>query len=82
MDEVHNFLAIYYHCTALAEAHVLSQADRYACNETYQQVKRLFIGVDLTQALTIEQNAKAYDLFKSWEAAHPEIVQALKTRYR
>jgi hypothetical protein len=82
MDDLLTLLSVYYHCTALAEAHQLDQTHRFPCNETYQQAKRLFLEGPLAQpgsTLTQEQNTRAYLLFKSWEAENADLVRALKS---
>lgn len=78
MEELLSYLTVYYECTAMAEAAELSQSGRFACNETYQQIKRLFLGADKTQILTHEQNVEAFRLFKAWEADNPILRQELK----
>lgn len=80
MDELWTYVAAYYQCTALAEAHVLTQTERFACNETYQQVKRLILGADVTQHLTREQNLEAYVRFKSWEVENAELIKLFGLR--
>ncbi len=83
MDPLLELLRVYYECTALAEAHVLTQTQRFACNETYQQAKRLFLDGDLAHPgsiLTKEQNTQAYLLFKSWEAENASLVAQLRAR--
>ena len=77
MDELWIYVSAYYQCTALAEAHVLTQTERFACNETYQQVKRLIIGAEVTQPLTREQNVQAYLLFKDWEIENAGLIKLL-----
>lgn len=80
MDELWTYVGTYYQCTALAEAHVLTQAERFACNETYQQIKRLIVGVDLSQPLTPKQNVEAYLMFKSWEVENAGLIQLFGLR--
>ena len=83
MEDFTTLLTVYYQCTAMAEAHVLTQVERFACNETYQQVKRLFLDGDLSRPgsfLTHEQNTQAYLLFKSWEIENASLVETLKSR--
>ena len=80
MDYIWTYVSAYYHCTALAEAHVLTQTERFACNETYQQVKRLFLGADLTQQLTPTQNTQAYILFKNWEVENAGLIRLFGLR--
>ena len=71
-------LTLYYNCTALATDGLLTQAERFACNETYQQVKRVFAEEDLSTRLTAEQNIRAYRSFKVWEQENAALVQVLK----
>lgn len=78
MEDILSFMSIYYKCSALAENWELTQPERFACNETYQIIKRLFVDAEVRQLLTPEQNAEGYRLFKSWEAANPDVVQSLK----
>ena len=83
MEDLLPMLSVYYQCTAMAEAHVLTQIERFACNETYQQVKRLFLDGDLAQpgsVLTRAQNTEAYLLFKSWEVENVGLVEQLKAQ--
>lgn len=82
MDDFLSLISVYYQCTALAEAHVLTQIERFACNETYQQAKRLLLDGDLAQPgsiLTREQNTEAFLRFKSWEVENANLVARLKT---
>jgi len=80
MEDLLNFITVYYQCSALAETYELSQPQRFACNETYQIIKRLFLDAELKQVLTHEQNTEGYLLFKSWEAENPALVQSLQSR--
>lgn len=76
-------LALYYKCTALAEDGLLTQSERFACNATYQQAKRMFLEEPLhdpSVVLTTEQNTLAYLRFKDWEAENPEVVRDLKAQ--
>ena len=82
MTELLNLLEVYYQCTALAEAHQLTQLERFACNETYQQVKRLFLEGDLARpgsVLTQEENTRAYLAFKDWEIENAALVERMRT---
>ncbi|MEJ8560307.1 hypothetical protein QTO30_03000 [Yoonia sp. GPGPB17] len=82
MDQLLQLLSVYYECTALAEAHQLTQIERFACNETYQQAKRLFLEGALARPgsiLTKEQNTEAYLLFKAWEVENAALVAALRS---
>jgi len=82
MEDLLNLLSVYYQCTALAELHQLTQVERFACNETYQQAKRLFLDGDLARPgsiLTHEQNTRAYLLFKSWEVENAALVKTLRS---
>lgn len=81
--ELVTLLAIYYACSQEAEHGRLTQEERFACNVTYQQAKRLFLdeaerapGTQITPA----QNVKAYRRFKAWEQENAEIVHMLKSR--
>ena len=74
-------LALYYKCTALATDGLLTQSERFACNATYQQTKRMFLEEPLQDpsvVLTREQNSLAYLRFKDWEAENAQLVQDLK----
>jgi len=82
MEDLLTLLDVYYQCTALAEAHQLSQIERFACNETYQQAKRLFLDGPLQHPgsiLTPEQNMQAYLRFKSWEVENADLVAQLRS---
>ena len=82
MEDFVALITIYYECSALAEAHVLTQTERFACNETYQQAKRLFLDGPLAEPgsiLTREQNTQAFLLFKAWEADNAALVAQLKS---
>ena len=83
MAEIIALLSIYYNCTALAAAGLLTQTERFACNGTYQQAKRLFIEDELEGShvvLTADQNTRAYLRFKAWETENAELVRTLKAR--
>ena len=80
MEELWNHLVTYYHCSTLAETWQLTQPERFACNDTYQQIKRLFVGAELDQRLTAQQNLEAYQLFKSWESENASLVEYLRLR--
>ena len=75
-------LAAYYACVALANEGALSQAQRFACNDTYQSAKRMFLPEDASPGaiLTPGQNVRAYLRFKRWETENPDIVRALQPR--
>lgn len=82
MDDFLSLITVYYECSALAEAHVLTQVERFACNETYQQAKRLFLDGPQSlpgSALTRDENTRAFLLFKEWEAANADLVAQLKS---
>ncbi|WP_143515378.1 hypothetical protein [Pseudooctadecabacter jejudonensis] len=82
MDDFLALITVYYECSALAEAHVLSQVERFACNETYQQAKRLLLDGPLSEPgsiLTRDQNTQAFLAFKEWEAANAALVAQLKS---
>ena len=81
MSDLLDLLRVYYQCTPLAEAGLLTQVERLACNETYQQAKRLFLDGDLRlpgSHLTPEQNTNAYLAFKMWEAENVDLIRKLK----
>lgn len=83
MEDLLTLLNVYYQCTALAEAHQLTQIERFACNETYQQAKRLFLEGPLQQpgsVLTQEQNTLAYLRFKEWEVENAQLVARLRSQ--
>ena len=73
-------LAIYYHCSVLAEDGLLSQPERFACNDTYQEIKRRFLDEELSpgQMFSPQQNRVAYLRFKLWEADNADVVMTLK----
>ena len=82
MQELLALLDVYYQCTALAEAHQLTQLERFACNETYQQAKRLFLEGDLAHpgsVLTREENTRAFLAFKEWEADNADLVASMRS---
>lgn len=83
MPELVLLLTVYYKCAALAAEGLLTQTQRFACNETYQQAKRQFLEGELSEPgsfLTPEQNTQAYLRFKAWEAENADIVAALKAQ--
>ena len=83
MPELISLLTFYYACTALAEVGELTQAERFACNHSYQQVKRMFLEEELRDpavVLTGEQNVVAYRRFKAWEGENAALVRNLKAR--
>ncbi len=78
MPELIALLAIYYQCAALAEDGLLTQQERFACNDTYQQAKRLFLEDDLQNhdaKLDADQNRIAYLRLKQWEAENSDLIQ-------
>lgn len=82
MEDLLTLLEVYYQCTALAESHQLTQIERFACNETYQQAKRLFLDGPLQHpgsVLTQEQNTLAYLRFKDWEAENADLIALLRS---
>lgn len=82
MTDLFELLTAYYQCSPLADAGLLTQTERFACNETYQQAKRLFLEGDLRlpgSFLTPEQNTQAFLRFKDWETQNAELVRALKS---
>lgn len=85
MPEIIALLTIYYHCGALAAEGLLTQTERFACNETYQQAKRLFLEDEVLRrpgsVLTPEQNTRAFLRFKTWEQANAALVAELKSRH-
>ena len=81
MVELVVLLSVYYKCAALAETGSLTQEERFACNNTYQEAKRHFLDDDARTSgamLTPEQNTEAYLRFKAWEAQNAELIEALK----
>lgn len=83
MPELIELLSVYYQCTPLAEAGLLTQTERFACNETYQQAKRLFLDGTLRlpgSVLTLDQNTQAYLAFKEWEVDNAALVRTLKAQ--
>lgn len=84
MTELITLLSVYYLCAADAAEGTLTQKERFACNETYQQAKRLFLDdAALRQPgslLTPEQNTRAFLRFKAWEQENAELVASLKER--
>ena len=81
MTDLMDLLTVYYQCAPLADAGLLTQTERFACNETYQQAKRLFLEGDLRlpgSVLTLEQNTLAFLRFKEWEAANPDVIRVLR----
>ena len=81
MVELEALLTIYYKCTALAEAGLLTQPERFACNHTYQEAKRVFVEDELRHPdapLSAAQNTRAYLRFKDWEVENADLVQALR----
>lgn len=83
MMELMTLLTFYYGCATLAEDGLLTQEERFACNGSYQQIKRLFLEDDLpdplAKTLTREQNTLGYLRFKAWEQENPELVADLKS---
>lgn len=83
MPDLIDLLTVYYQCTPLAEAGLLTQVERFACNETYQQAKRLFLDGSLQlpgSVLTHAQNTEAYLAFKAWEVENDALVRVLKAQ--
>lgn len=83
MPDLIDLLSVYYQCTPLADAGLLTQIERFACNETYQQAKRLFLEGDLRRPgseLTLEQNTQAYLSFKAWETENGDLIRLLKSQ--
>jgi hypothetical protein len=81
MSDLLTLLSVYYECVSLAHDGLLTQTERFACNETYQQAKRLFLDGHLRlpqSILTPEQNTLAYARFKAWEVENAELVRLLK----
>lgn len=85
MPEIVALLAIYYTCAAQAAEGLLTQQERFACNETYQQAKRLFLDDEALRrpgsVLTPEQNTRAFLRFKTWERENAALVAELKARW-
>lgn len=85
MLELITLLAIYYQCAALAEDGLLTQQERFECNATYQEAKRLFLEDDLpenTTKLSAQQNRTAYLRLKEWEAENGDLIQNWRTQKR
>lgn len=85
MPELIALLALYYQCAALAEDGLLTQQERFACNATYQEAKRLFLEDDLPEnsaKLNAEQNRTAYLRLKEWEAENRDLIQNWRTQDR
>ena len=85
MIEIVALLTVYYQCTALAEEGLLTQTERFACNSTYQQIKREFVQdiadpSDSDYVLRSQQNVLAFQRFKTWEAENADLVRELKQR--
>ena len=83
MIEIVALLTVYYQCAALAEDGLLTQTERFACNDTYQQIKREFVkdtAAPTDYVLRSKQNVLAFQRFKSWEAENADLVRELKQR--
>lgn len=84
MPEIVTLLSVYYICAAQAAEGLLTQRERFACNETYQQAKRLFLEDEALRrpgsVLTPQQNTRAFLRFKTWERENPALVAELKGR--
>ncbi|WP_298292479.1 hypothetical protein [uncultured Litoreibacter sp.] len=82
MPELVTLLTIYYACAADAAVGVLTQPQRFACNETYQQAKRLFADEPHLRhpgsVLTPEQNTVAYLRLRAWEAENASWVREVR----
>ena len=81
MIEIVTLLTVYYRCAALAEEGLLTQGERFACNDTYQQIKREFVQETADPSdhvLRSQQNILAFRRFKSWEAENADLVRKLK----
>ncbi|WP_170771785.1 hypothetical protein [Ruegeria lacuscaerulensis] len=81
MVELIALLSIYYKCTALAVDDKLTQSERFACNNAYQEAKRIFVHDSLDSEetrLTAQQNILAYRRFKSWEFENADLVRELR----
>ena len=78
MTELLTLLTIYYGCAHEAALGTLTQVQRFACNETYQQAKRVFVVDELPHpqaALTPDQNTRAYLALRAWEAENAAWVR-------
>lgn len=82
MMKLLTLLSVYYTCTAQAEQGLLTRAERFECNSSYQQIKRHFAGKAPNAILTHEQNVAAYRMFKDWEAENADLVNDLKSYAR
>lgn len=83
MTELLAILSIYYQCAVLAEDWKLTQAERFACRDVYQEAKRIFLEDgehDPDARLTADQNPLEYRRFKDWEAANADLVRQMKGR--
>ncbi len=84
MPELVTLLAVYYACAVDAAQGTLTQTQRFACNETYQQAKRHFAQDEALRQpgsyLPPEENTQAYLRLKAWEVENAELVAALKAR--
>ena len=84
MPELVTLLAIYYACALDAAEGTLTQTQRFACNETYQQAKRHFAEDEALRQpgsyLPPAENTRAYLRLKEWETANADLVATLKSR--
>ena len=84
MPELVTLLAIYYACALDAAEGTLTQTQRFACNETYQQAKRHFAEDEALRQpgsyLNPDENTQAYLRLKEWEQENAELVAELKPR--
>jgi hypothetical protein len=83
MMELVTLLAVYYTCAEEAAHGRLTQTQRFACNETYQQAKNIFLDAEYRIPGTYippAANVAAYRRFKAWEAENADLVADLKGR--
>lgn len=83
MPDLIDLLSAYDQCTPVADAGLLTQVELFACNETDQQAKRLFLDGDLRRpgsVLTLGQNTRASLSFKTREMDKAALVRVLKSR--
>ena len=81
MTQLIALLRVYYQCSAMAEAGLLDRSERFACSETYQEVKAQFLDPDQRMpgaVITSQDNSEAYRRFKAWEAANEDLILSLK----
>ena len=84
MTELLALLSFYYICTQDAAAGLLTQQERFECNATYQDAKRVLLlevyGLETEPNLTPSENVLAYKTFKAWEDQNAQLVAELKAQ--